>query len=94
MANYEIKPGEFTLFKNSKKTESKHPDVNGPGLNLDGQKISVAGWIARDKNGAVIKDKNGNTILNCRMQLDYDKAEAKPQKAEFKADDIEDGMPF
>ena len=91
MSNYEQKPGEFTLFKNSNKKTDKSPDVSGSGKNLDGQKISVSGWLAR-KDGELIKDKNGNTIINCRIQLDPDKAE--PKKADPVEESEPDDLPF
>jgi len=89
MANYEQQPGQFTLFKNAKKTESKHPDVKGDGLNLDGVAIEVAGWIARNKDGEIIKDKNGNTIINGRISLKTEKLESKkPEPIEGPEDDL------
>ena len=39
-----------SLFKNEKKTEEKHPDLNGS-LNVDGKEFWISGWSKVSKGG-------------------------------------------
>lgn len=45
-----MKEGQITIFKNSKKTEEKHPDYKGECL-IEGKLKDVALWIKEGKNG-------------------------------------------
>ena len=85
---YETKPGEVTLFVNATKEKGDNkPDFKGNGINLDGERIDIAGWIARTKDGEIVKDKNGNKILNCKIQLEYKTDESSEEPPE-------DDLPF
>jgi uncharacterized protein (DUF736 family) len=57
---YELKPGQFSLFKNKFKESDKHPDYKGDGMDLAGNKVSVAAWLK--------KDKNGNSFMSCKIE--------------------------
>lgn len=56
---YEARPGQFSLFKNDKKTTDKHPDYKGDGLDVEGNPIWVSAWLKSGKNGK---------FLSCSMQ--------------------------
>jgi hypothetical protein len=74
---YEKKPGEFTLAKNERKTDSKHPDYTGQGTSPDGSPVWVDAWIR--------KSKDGRSFLSARMKPKTETA--KPAKApEFNND--------
>lgn len=80
---YEQKPGDFTLYKNDFKTEDKHPDYKGRGLDLTGNPIEIAAWIKSGANGK---------FMSCRMSVPRrDEAPAKPA-AKPQRDDSE--IPF
>jgi hypothetical protein len=57
---YELRPGQFSLFKNKFKESDKHPDYKGDGMDLAGNKVSVAAWLK--------KDKNGNTFMSGKIE--------------------------
>lgn len=48
---YERKNGELSLFKNEYKDNEKKPDYKGRGLDLDGNEVTVAAWVRKDRNG-------------------------------------------
>jgi hypothetical protein len=76
---YEKKPGEFTLAKNDRKSEAKHPDYTGAGTSLDGTPVWVDAWVR--------KSKDGRSFLSARMKP---KAEnnGKPASAKPFSDEI------
>jgi hypothetical protein len=51
MNNYTPKPNTGTLFKNTKKTDPKHPDMTGTYLNEQGIMRRIAAWTKAGKNG-------------------------------------------
>ena len=51
MSNFQPKPNTGTLFKNSKKTNPKHPDMTGTYLTEDGRTRRMAAWTKEGKNG-------------------------------------------
>jgi uncharacterized protein (DUF736 family) len=57
---YEKQNGEFTIAKNERKTDSKHPDYTGQGTSLDGTPVWVDAWIR--------KSKDGRSFLSARMK--------------------------
>jgi uncharacterized protein (DUF736 family) len=57
---YEDRRGWVALFKNKNKTEDKHPDFTGICVLETGQKVSVAAWKRRTRNGDV--------FLSCSIQ--------------------------
>lgn len=48
---YEHKPNTGSLFKNDKKTESKHPDYTGIWKDENGKEFSFAAWIKEGNKG-------------------------------------------
>lgn len=84
---YEIKPGQFTLFKNDRKEKDTHPDYRGDGKDLSGNDVWVSAWI---KEGAKGK------FMSCSMQVKQTKED--PQKETKKSllqEAIEDNdIPF
>lgn len=50
MSNYTPKPNTGTLFKNTKKTNDKHPDYYGS-LLVGSKEMRLAAWVKDGKNG-------------------------------------------
>jgi hypothetical protein len=48
----ESSPGNGAVFKNTYKTEDKHPDLKGDARLPDGTKVKLALWKKEDKNGS------------------------------------------
>lgn len=48
---YDVKPGSFFLFKNSKKTNEKQPEYKGSGKTPDGKECWISAWVRKTKNG-------------------------------------------
>lgn len=49
---YEAKDGDFSLFKNTKKTEDKHPDYTGKAL-INGETLFISAWLKQRDGGDV-----------------------------------------
>ena len=80
---YEVRPGQFSLFKNTKKTTDKHPDYRGDGLDIDGRPVWVSAWLKTGKAGK---------FMSCSMQL---KEQGRVQdRAQRSRDDESDSPPF
>jgi uncharacterized protein (DUF736 family) len=47
---YELKENSWTLFRNKKKTEDKHPDYRGE-INIDGNIYDLSAWTKETKTG-------------------------------------------
>lgn len=45
-----MKEGDISLFKNTKKTEDKHPDYTGKCM-VNGKEMRVAAWIKKGESG-------------------------------------------
>lgn len=50
MAEYEMKNNTFSLFKNEKKENEKHPDYTGD-IMVEGKKLRLSAWINETKGG-------------------------------------------
>ena len=74
-----------SLFKNDKKTEEKHPDLNGS-INIDGVDYWISGWSKVSKGGQKF------ISLSVRQKQEQTRQSSKPTtkaKAEdFGNDDI------
>jgi len=46
---YEKRPGQGSMFLNTRKTKDTQPDWKGDVLTLDGQLIELAGWNKESK---------------------------------------------
>jgi hypothetical protein len=73
------------LFKNHKKTESKHPDYQG-NLDVGGKKFKLAAWIKEIKQGQYAGQKMMSLAVT--PEGDDDLAQDEPAKKEPPADDI------
>ncbi len=49
---YEAKEGDVSIFKNSKKTEDKHPDYTGKAL-IKGETMYLSLWLKQREGGEV-----------------------------------------
>ncbi len=69
------------LFKNDKKTETKHPDAKGSCL-IDGKEYWVAAWRKQSKDGAAY------------TSLSFTLKEAKPEAPPEINDTMASDLPF
>ena len=56
MEKYIPKEGDFSLFKNSKKTDANHPDYTGKCF-INGHDMRLAAWIKKGENGTFLTGK-------------------------------------
>lgn len=61
MATYEQRDNSGALFKNDKKTESKHPDYQGDCL-VNGEKMRMSAWL---------KESNGKKFMSLAFSAPY-----------------------
>lgn len=90
MSGFVQKPGNFSVFKNSRKEKQTHPDFTGD-ANIDGTFYWVNMWEKTDKNG--------NTYFSGTYKPKDQAFAAAKQSVEAQAplgqkDDIEDSIPF
>ena len=52
MAEYELKEGKFSLFRNEQKSKDKSPDYTGKGM-FEGVEVRLSGWVAKSDSGKV-----------------------------------------
>lgn len=67
--SYEMKEGQGSLFKNTKKTKDTQPSYTGSAM-WKGEKIEISLWNK--------VDKNGKTWLSLALKEPYKKDEDKP----------------
>jgi hypothetical protein len=92
---FEQRDNEGSLFKNAnKESGDKRPDHKGSCM-VGGTKWDFAGWWAREKDGTLKKDKNGNPWLNFKFSPPYnaEQQERAPAPARPRAD-LDDEIPF
>lgn len=58
MSNFELKDGHFNLFKNTRKTEDKHPDYTGT-IRLSGKDHFFDCWVNEGKKGKFLSGRIG-----------------------------------
>ena len=80
---YELKPGQFALFKNDKGDNASRPDYRGDGMDLAGNPIEVAAWL---KEGAKGK------FMSCSIKMKQGKPEATKPAPKQVVDD--ESIPF
>lgn len=51
MSNYETKPGNGAIFKNTKKEKETHPDYNGNFVTPSGEKLEISLWVKKSAAG-------------------------------------------
>ena len=57
---FELRPGQGSLFPNDRKETDKHPDVTGK-INLDGTLYWLSGWW-KGKDGNILSLAIGNEV--------------------------------
>jgi len=91
---FEHRPGTFSLFKNSKKTNDKAPDYRGEGKDAAGNEIEVAAWLNEGAKGK---------FMSCNFKIKGERTDAhapapkpapKPQEGGSTFDDMDDDIPF
>ncbi|NBT61386.1 MAG: hypothetical protein EBT02_06365 [Planctomycetia bacterium] len=55
---YEMKDGQFSLFKNIRKETEKHPDYTGS-IMVDGREHWLSAWLKDGKNGKFFSGQVG-----------------------------------
>ena len=75
-----------TLFKNEKKTEEKHPDMNGS-INIEGKDYWISGWKKTSKAGTSFLS------LSVRAKEEQTRQVSKPT-TKAKAADFDDDIPW
>lgn len=77
-----------SLFKNEKKTEEKHPDLNGS-LNVDGKEFWISGWSKVSKGGQKF------ISLSIREKQEQTRQSSQPtRKASVKEEFGDDSIPW
>ena len=87
MAQYEQRDNSGALFKNDKKTESKHPSYQGDCM-VNGEKMRMSAWL---------KESNGKKFMSLAFSAPYvPNGDSKPQAQATPAgfDDFENDIPF
>ena len=89
MAQYEQRDNSGALFKNEKKTESKHPDYQGDCL-VNGVKMRMSAWL---------KESNGRKFMSLAFSEPFvpQSQQNKPTqstKSVDPMDDIDSDLPF
>lgn len=90
MAQYEQRDNSGALFKNEKKTESKHPDYQGDCL-VNGVKMRMSAWL---------KESNGRKFMSLAFSEPFvpqQSQQTKPTqstKSVDPMDGLEDDLPF
>jgi uncharacterized protein (DUF736 family) len=79
MKDWEDRRGWTVLFKNRMKSEDRHPDFTGVCVLETGQKVSVAAWKR--------KTKNGDVFLSVSIQAFRDRPQPA-RKADIEDDDL------
>jgi len=76
MSDYQLKPGQGSIFKNDRKKDEKHPDYKGNAMTPNGEEIEIALWVKEGKNGK---------FFSVKIQPKYVKPQAgsKPVPAEI-----------
>ena len=91
---YEDKDGDGTIFV-AHDAEGNQPVRTGYILaHRDiraGERVRLAGWLARYKDGGLVKDKHGNSILNLKMS---DERLETPAESPTNPPDRDDEIPF
>ena len=75
-----------SLFKNEKKTEEKHPDMNGS-INIEGVEYWISGWTKVSKGGQKF------ISLSVRPKQEQARQISKPTN-KAKAEDFDSDIPF
>jgi len=82
MADFRNNPGNGQLFKNTYKTEDKHPDYKGKMTDPSGKEWDLSAWLKTGQNGK---------FLSIAIQEPYVKPNDAPKT---NPDDFDDDIPF
>lgn len=82
--SYEPKEGDFSLFKNDKKTDANQPDYTGR-IFINGKSMRLAAWIKQGEKGKFFSGKVSE--FQAKNEL-FGKAE------ELTAPEPQDDLPF
>ena len=90
MSNYETKPGNGAIFKNTKKEKETHPDYNGNFVTPSGEKLEISLWVK--------KSAAGNSYFSVAVKEPYKKdvvdAMVETKKGNALLDDDDNDLPF
>lgn len=90
MSNYETKPGNGAIFKNTKKEKETHPDYNGKILDPNGKEWELSLWVK--------KSAAGNSYFSVAVKEPYKKdfVDATVDHAKGKGimDEDDNDLPF
>lgn len=84
---FQLKEGNFSLFKNKRKETPNHPDFSGD-INIDGEVRWISMWVKTDKNGNTYY--SGSTKKKTGKQ--YSGPTPEPARSSSEID--EDTIPF
>ena len=97
MADYELKDGNGTAFKNKRKSETKHPDFSGE-VKLQGKLHFLDVWVKQTKAGDnYFSIRVGNEKRPKESSDDYQRPIDKPVMDNTRAGrsiDLDDSVPF
>lgn len=79
---YELKPGQGTIFKNSKKEKENQPEYKGEIMTPSGEKLEIALWVKEGQKGK---------FFSAAIKPPYKKDETNNSPEEITPDD---NLPF
>lgn len=91
---YTKRPGDFSLWKNDRKTDQKHPDYKGDGVSPDGEECWINAWVKETKTG---KKFFSISIQRKGFDASQPQLESPPlqqQKLGLSQQQVEDDLPF
>lgn len=83
---FELKAGQGTLFKNTRKTTDNHPDYTGE-ININGKVMWLSAWIKEGKKGKFMS-------LAAKDKEDQRQTSSPAPKGGSGFDDMSDDIPF
>ena len=92
MSNYETRPGNGAIFKNTKKEKDTQPDYNGKIVDPNGKEWDLSLWVK--------KSAAGNSYFSVAVKEPYKKEFAETKKEMKSKDDTDifgdeqDDLPF
>jgi hypothetical protein len=98
MSDYEVRPGDFSLFPASAEDKERVSDdlvMSGSGVSVEGEECWASVFRATKKDGTPVKTKDGKQVYNLRLKSKNAAAGASTKKIEtHPSDDIDDDIPF
>ena len=84
MSKFELKEGQFTLFKNDRKTKETHPDYTGE-IKVRGEIMWMSAWIKEGKRGKFMSGA-------IKRKDDQRQTQSEAPRSDFQ--DFKDDIPF